>query len=376
VGDAVAQHVFERAGHLVQHRAIEFGLAVADVQVGALAGILGGLAHHAVQSFGKAFEGHHAHAHQALRQFAGEARLGGDGGVGVVEVAQQVLLHGGDVVHAFGHHPRHFLEAGETVELERIEFLRAFGCQRLLRLHLGFGLDFHFAQLIAQADHVFRQVEQRHLEGQQFAFDAAAGDRDFAGFVDQLVDQVGAYAQMHLRRRDENRGVGRRGQGDPPGGTAAATGGASATGDSTTADSTETSIPARQPCGLFQVRVAPHRDCADARSASRRSYEVSSPSMVVAAPTSCDRLIDAVFHRVQQFAATHGTGHPGAALERMQGALQRAGCLGIVRSQPPVAQQARRYRASDRRFPRGTAAIPGCRSRLRSGRHGAPLRSR
>jgi hypothetical protein len=34
--------------------------------------------------------------------------------------------------------------------------------------------------------------------------------------------------------------------------------------------------------------------------------------------------IDPVFHRMQQFAATHGAGHPGAALQGMQGALQRA----------------------------------------------------
>jgi hypothetical protein len=117
----------------------------------------------------------------------------------MVEVAQQVLLHGGDVVHAFGHHPRHFLEAGEAVEFERIELLRALGCQRLLRLHLGLGLDFDFAQLVAQADHVFRQVQQGSLECQQLALDAAAGNRDFAGLVDQPVDQVGADAQVHLR---------------------------------------------------------------------------------------------------------------------------------------------------------------------------------
>ena len=160
VGDAVAQHVFERAGHLVQHRAVEFGLAVADVQVGALAGILGRLSHHAMQAVGQAFEGHHAHAHQALRQFAGETRLGDDGRVGLVEIAHQVLLHGRDVVHAFGHHPRHFLEAGEAVEFERIELQRTLAGQGLLRLHLGLGLDLDLAQLLAQANHVFRQFEQ------------------------------------------------------------------------------------------------------------------------------------------------------------------------------------------------------------------------
>jgi hypothetical protein len=70
-------------------------------------------------------------------------------------------------------------------------------------MHLRLGLDLHFAQLFAQADDVFRQVQHRGLQRQQFAFDATAGDGDFAGLVNQLVDQVGANAQLHLGSREQ-----------------------------------------------------------------------------------------------------------------------------------------------------------------------------
>ena len=37
-------------------------------------------------------------------------------------------------------------------------------------LHLGVGLDFDFAQLVAQADDVFGEVEQGAAQGAKFAF--------------------------------------------------------------------------------------------------------------------------------------------------------------------------------------------------------------
>ena len=63
------------------------------------------------------------------------------------------------------------------------------------RLNLAFGLNFDFAQLTAQTNDVFGQIEQRPLEAAHFAFDSRPRDGQFAGFVDQSVDQVGADAQ-------------------------------------------------------------------------------------------------------------------------------------------------------------------------------------
>ena len=123
-----------------------------------------------------------------------DARLGEQRGIGVVEVAQQVLLDGGDVVDRLGHHPRNFLELGETVEFERVEFgMLGFG-QHMARLHLRFGLNFDVAQLATQTDDAFRQVEQRTFQAAHFAFDARARNRQLAGFVDQAVEQIGAHA--------------------------------------------------------------------------------------------------------------------------------------------------------------------------------------
>jgi hypothetical protein len=67
---------------------------------------------------------------------------------------------------------------------------------REARLHLGVGLDLDFAQLVAQADDVFGEVEQGAAQGAQFALDAGAGDADLAGFVDELVDAAGFDPQL------------------------------------------------------------------------------------------------------------------------------------------------------------------------------------
>ena len=53
VRDAVAQQVLEGAGHAVEHAAVDFDRAADDVQPHLLAGLLGGLAHDAVQAVGQ-----------------------------------------------------------------------------------------------------------------------------------------------------------------------------------------------------------------------------------------------------------------------------------------------------------------------------------
>ena len=123
-----------------------------------LAGILGSLAHHAVQALGDALELHHARAQQAALQLAGLARLRGKIVFGRLHRLLQGALHRGHVVDRLGHHPRELLDAREAVELERVETLLRILGLRQTRLHLAFGLHLDVAQLMAQPVEIAREV--------------------------------------------------------------------------------------------------------------------------------------------------------------------------------------------------------------------------
>ena len=114
--------MFERRGNFLQHAAIDLDLAAGDFETDTLAQFFGSLPDDPVQTVGQTAGLHHAYRQQFLMEHVVDARLGEQRGIGVVEVAQQVLLDGGDVVDRLGHHPRDFLELGETVEFERVEF--------------------------------------------------------------------------------------------------------------------------------------------------------------------------------------------------------------------------------------------------------------
>ena len=161
VHHAVAQEVLEGGRHAIQNASVHFNGAAGDFELDGLAGFLGGLAHHAVQALGDAFELHHARAQQIALEFARLARLRHKIVFAGVERALQGALHGGHVVHGLGHHAGEFLHAGETVELQRVEVLLGVLGERQARLHLGFGLQLHVAQLLAQAVEVAGEVAQR-----------------------------------------------------------------------------------------------------------------------------------------------------------------------------------------------------------------------
>ena len=131
VHHAVAQQMLEGAGHAVEHATVDFDRAADDVQPHLLAGFLGGLAHHAVQAVGHAFELDHARAQQVVLQVARQPRLRGQFVLGGLQRALQAALHRGHVVDRLGHHAREFLEAREAVHLQRVEGLR----RGLGRLH-------------------------------------------------------------------------------------------------------------------------------------------------------------------------------------------------------------------------------------------------
>ena len=65
---------------------------------------------------------------------------------------------------------------------------------------LRFGFDLEAAQLVAHADVGRRQFRDRAAERAELLLEAGAVDRDFAGVVDQAVEQVGADAHLFLRR--------------------------------------------------------------------------------------------------------------------------------------------------------------------------------
>jgi hypothetical protein len=124
-----------------------------------------------------------------------QARLHDQRGIGVVEVLEQRLLDGGDVVDAFRERARQFLEARVAIEFQRIEPLGGPTCHRHPGLDLRFALDFDFAHLRAQPDDASGQLEEVRLQRAQFALDPRSRDGHFAGLVREPVDDVGAHPQ-------------------------------------------------------------------------------------------------------------------------------------------------------------------------------------
>ena len=150
MGHAVAQQVFERCRHAVQHTAVDLNRAADDIESHLLAGLFGGLTYHAVQAVRQAFKLDHASGQQVVLQVARQARLGSQFVFGFFQGALYGALHGGHVVDRLGHHAGEFLEAGEAVELQRVEVLRCGLGGFQARAHLRFALQFDVAQLTSQ----------------------------------------------------------------------------------------------------------------------------------------------------------------------------------------------------------------------------------
>ncbi len=93
----VAQHMLQRRGDAFEHAAVEFDLRALDLELRLAAGFARRLPHDAVQAFAQGRERHRAHAHQVLLQFAADARLLQQSGVGFVHVLQQRHLDRGGI---------------------------------------------------------------------------------------------------------------------------------------------------------------------------------------------------------------------------------------------------------------------------------------
>ena len=198
VGNGVTQHVLERCRHLIKHAAVQFDLPPLDFQVGALVEFLRRLTNDAIQAIRQAAKRHHAYGHELLLDLSIQPCLRNDGRVGVVEVLEQVLLHGRHVVDRFGHHPCEFLEAREPVKLQGIEAGVFLIGHRGLRLHLRLGLNLDFPKLAAQTNDVFCQIQQRLLQAAHLTFDTRTSNREFARLIDQAVDNVGTDTKRGL----------------------------------------------------------------------------------------------------------------------------------------------------------------------------------
>ena len=73
MGDSIAQQVFQRCGHALQHVAIQFAVRTIQLQLDLLAGIGSGLSQHATQAWHQPIERHHARTHQAILQLGTDA---------------------------------------------------------------------------------------------------------------------------------------------------------------------------------------------------------------------------------------------------------------------------------------------------------------
>ena len=197
--------MLERPDELLQHRAVELGLCAADLEVGALAELARRSAQDPVQALGQAAERHRANREQLLLHVARKPALRTQRGVGDVEVLEERLLDGRDVVDALAQRTRELLKARIAVEFQRIESFLALAHLHEARLDLRFGLDLDFAHLRAQTYHAAGELEQVRLQRAELAFDARTRDRHFAGFVDQPVDDVGAHAQHRAGARFQRR---------------------------------------------------------------------------------------------------------------------------------------------------------------------------
>ena len=122
--------------------------------------------------------------------------------IGVIEILEQGLLDRRHVVHAFDERARQLLEACESVELERVEFLIDGLDRRHARLYLRFRLQLDLAYLSPQPDHAVRELEQVRFQRAQLPFDSGSRDGHFTCLVHQAIDDIRANAQHRARRFD------------------------------------------------------------------------------------------------------------------------------------------------------------------------------
>jgi len=169
VRERVAHHVLEWRLHALEQVAVHFALCAFDLQLGAFAEFLCGLAQRAPQTRHERVERHHARAHEAFLQIGRHTRLLQQQRFRLTREVVEQALNRGQVRYRLGQCARQLLQLAEAVELERIEHrFGRFGFALVARQDLRFGFEFELAQLVAQtADGGFEfdqvEAERRNL---------------------------------------------------------------------------------------------------------------------------------------------------------------------------------------------------------------------
>jgi len=102
VHHGIAQHVFERRNHALQHLPVEFRGGTLHHQLGLLAGVVGCLPHQAREALYMALEGHHAGPHQAVLQLSNDPRLLGQQILRFASQGLEQALNARHVARGFG----------------------------------------------------------------------------------------------------------------------------------------------------------------------------------------------------------------------------------------------------------------------------------
>src|ERR1019366_551118 len=77
-----------------------------------------------------------------------------------------------------------------AIELERVKVLPVAGVVLVPMQDLRFGFDLELAQLLLQASDRARELTQIEFDRTELLFEARARDTDFAGVVEQLIEQL------------------------------------------------------------------------------------------------------------------------------------------------------------------------------------------
>ncbi len=144
-------------------------------------------------------ERHHARAHQAILKFGRHSRLLRQQALCLVGYGLQQVFQAAQVVRRFGKRARQLLDIRIAIQLQRIEI--AYQDRVLMAVHdLRFGFQFQLAQLFTQAGDRLLELFDMKLERGHLLVEPRVIDADFAGCVQQVLEQVGIDARKFLLR--------------------------------------------------------------------------------------------------------------------------------------------------------------------------------
>ena len=195
--ERIADHVLERTDHAVQHGAIHFHLGADQFQFDAFAQFARRLAHDVPQARALRGKTDHARAHQSFLQLGIDARLLDQYRLCLAGVILEIGTYGEQIVQTLGQTARQCLQAGKTVEFEWIEILTQLRGGFLgARHNLRFGLDFKFANLVAETCGVAIELGQVFAQAEDLLLHARTRDTHLTGVIHEFIQQRSAHADL------------------------------------------------------------------------------------------------------------------------------------------------------------------------------------